>query len=140
KPVDYHRAGVPLYIVVDQVREGGLRTLHGYHWTPDSYDEVALDEEGRLLIEALGVRLGLRDNRLVCYDAETGEELGNYTAVEQARRAAEERLRAEEEARRAAEERLRREEEARRAVEARLRELEAEINRLRGGGTLPPDP
>jgi colicin import membrane protein len=157
---EYYRAGVPLYVIVDQEREDGPRRVLAYRHTPQGYQAVALDDRGRVLLDQLGVRLGLRDNRIVCWDAATDEEVGNYVrqaqareAAEQqaraeadarraaeeraraeadARRAAEERARAEADARRAAEERARAEADARQAAEQRLRDLEAELRRLRG--------
>ena len=104
KPPEYHQAGVPLYIIVDQKEEDGPRRLLAYRNTPAGFVPEPLDERGRVLLKPLGVLLGLRDNRVVCYDAKTGEEIRDYTGETQARQAA----------------------------EARLRELEAEMRRLRG--------
>jgi Uma2 family endonuclease len=157
---EYYRAGVPLYVIVDQEREDGPRRIVAYRRTPQAYEAVVLDERGRVLLEELGVRLGLRDNHLVCWDAATDAELGDYTQVEQARAVAEQAARAEADARQAAEGRARAEADARQAAEGRaqaeadarqaaegraqaeadarqaaeqrLRDLEAELRRLRG--------
>jgi Uma2 family endonuclease len=118
KPDEYHQAGVPLYVIVDQKGEEGPRQLLAYRHTPEGYVLEELDEYGRVLLEPLGLRLGLKDNRVVCFDAQTGDELGDYTQ--------------EHEARQAAEQDRQREAQARQAAEQRLREVEAELRRLRG--------
>jgi colicin import membrane protein len=99
----YHRARVPLYVIVDREEEEGPVTLIGYQYAPQQYEEMPLDAQGRLWLEPLRVWLGTRGNRVVCYDGVTGQELGDYTRVSQDLAAA----------------------------EVRVRELEAEINRLR---------
>jgi colicin import membrane protein len=135
KPVDYHRLGIPLYVLIDQQRKHGARQLHGYRWTPSGYEELPLDAGGRLLLEPVGLQLALEDGWVTCYDAVTGERVGDYQEIAEAlqeerkaRRAAEERQRQEAEARRAAEERQRQEADARRAAEERQRQ-EAEARR-----------
>ncbi len=129
KPVDYHRLGVPLYVILDQVRKNGPRILHGYRWTPSGYEELPLDAGGRLLLEPVGLQLALEDGWLACYDASTGERLGDYHEIAQAlkeertlRQTAEERQRQEAAARLAAEERQRQEAAARQAAEERQRQ------------------
>ncbi len=127
KVAEYYQAGVPVYVIVDQEREDGPRELRGYQWTPTGYAPIPLNAQGRLPLPSLGLHLGMRANRVVCYDAQTGEEIGDYTQVDEARQR-------EAEARRAAEAQARREAEARQTAEARLQELEAELRRLRGEG------
>jgi Uma2 family endonuclease len=124
---EYYRAGVPLYVIVDQEREHGPRQLRGYQQTPTGYQPIPPDAHGRLPLPFLGLSLGLVDDRLVCDDAQTGAVIGDYTAVDEARVAAEAQARCEAEARQS-------ESAARQAAEARLRELEAELRRLRGAG------
>lgn len=119
---EYHEAGVPLYVIVDQEREAGPRQLRGYRRTPRGYEPIPLEESGRLLLEPLRLYLGLRENRVVCFDADTGEEIGDYAAVTYARQDAERRAREEAEARALAEQ--------------RVRDLEAELRRVAG---RPPD-
>lgn len=104
KPPEYHRAGVPLYVIVDQRRENGPRELRAYRNTPDGFVPLPLDPQGRIELEPLGLLVGLRENRVVCFDAATGEEIPDYTGEARARQAA----------------------------EARVRELEEELRRLRG--------
>jgi colicin import membrane protein len=100
KPPEYHRARVPLYIMVDQKKEGGPRQLRVFRHAPQAYIEETPES---VIIPELGIRLGLRDNRVVCWDTETGEELGDYTAALQALEAAEQEARSEAQARQAAE-------------------------------------
>lgn len=129
---EYHQAGVPMYVLVDQQREGGPRRLVGYRHTPDGYEPIPLDAQGRLFLEPVGLWLALRDERVVCFDADTGEELRDYVQERLARQDAEQREQAEAQARRTAEQREHAEADARRAAEQRLQELEAELRRLRG--------
>jgi Uma2 family endonuclease len=89
---EYYQVGVPLYVIVDQEREDGPRHVLCYRNTPQGYTPVPLDQNGRLPLEPLGLSLGLRDDHVVCYEATTGEEIGDYTQVDQARRAAEQRI------------------------------------------------
>ena len=156
----YHRAGVPLYVILDEEEEDGPLRLLGYRYTPQAYVSFLPDAHGRLPVEPLGLYLTVVGDRVAIFDAATGEELGDYIAVcealeaevrareaaEKARVEAEERMREETQARLAAEqgqaeaqERAREEtqarkaaEQAQQAAESRLRDLEAELQRLRG--------
>ena len=126
KPVDYHRLGIPLYVLIDQQRKHGPRHLHGYRWTPSGYEELPLDAGGRLLLESVGIQLALEDGWLACYDADTGERLGDYQEIAEAlqeertaRHVAEEQRRQETAARQIAEERQQQETAARQAAEVR---------------------
>ncbi len=115
----YARARVPLYVIVDTARrrrQPVLRLL-GYQLTPDGYQSLALDEQGRLWLEPVRCWLGIQENEIVCYD-EAGQALGDYRALAAA-------LAQETEARAEAERRAE-------AAETRLRELEAELRRLQG--------
>jgi colicin import membrane protein len=115
---EYHQVRVPLYVLIDQEGEAGPRRVVAYRYTAARYVRLRPDRQGRVLLKPLGLWLGMEDQLAVCYDAETGERLGDYGQVEQARRTAE-RLASEQG-------------EARRAAEQRVRDLEAELRRLRG--------
>jgi Uma2 family endonuclease len=114
----YHRAQVPLYVIVDREQAEGPITLKGYRYAPQRYEEIPLDAQGRLWLEPLGVWLGTRGNQVVCYDGVTGKEIGDYAQVSQ-------------EAERLSQETERLNQELA-AAEARNRELEAELRHLRG--------
>jgi colicin import membrane protein len=139
----YHRAGVPLYVLVDEEQEEGPLRLVGYRHEPRGYAPLPLDEQGRLLIEPFGLYLVVVGERVAILDAATGDELGDYVAVsealeaevrarqaaekareeaEQARQAAEQRQRGEAEARQAAEQARQAAEQAREAAEGREQE------------------
>ena len=150
----YHRARVPWYVIADVTYEADnerrielilyRRTVRGYRREPP-------DERGRVWLEPVGVWLGLTRNarggfmRLVCYDPETDQEIGDYRAISRAleeeararRRAERARRRAERQAlaeTRAREEAERAREEAERAREAEAsarEEAEATIHSLR---------
>ncbi|MCI0458785.1 MAG: Uma2 family endonuclease [Gemmataceae bacterium] len=127
----YHRAGVPLYVIVDQQEEGGPLELIAYRHQPQGYVRLSLDERGRLPLEVLGLELALFGDRVALFDAQTGEELGDYTevcetleaevkarlAAEQKCAEAERREREQVEAREIAEQARQLEEEARQAAE-----------------------
>ncbi len=108
---EYYRARVPLYVLVDQEQEDSPRQIVGYRRGVRKYERLPLDGQGRLLLGPLNLLLGLRNERVVCWDADTGEEIQDFTAMAQARSAAES-------ARAAAEAALA-------AAQARIRELEA---------------
>jgi hypothetical protein len=133
KVVEYHAALVPLYVIVDREREEDWPILRGYRWAPLAYEPIALDDRDCLLLEGLGLRLCANQNRIALYDAQSGEELGDYTAISQAleaeiaaREAAQQQARLAQERARVAEQRARAEEESRqRAEEAQQRAEEA---------------
>jgi Uma2 family endonuclease len=135
----YHRYRVQLYVIVDREGEDDSPRLIGYQRRPRQYAKLPPEDGGRLWLEPIGVYLGVRDGRVVAYDGDTGEELGDYTAVsaaleaEQAR-AAEAETRAEAERQRADAEKQRAD-----AAEARLRQLEAAL-RTSQPPTAPPGP
>ncbi len=102
----YYRAGVPFYIIVDELPEySGPRRLRlmGYRRGRYGYERIQPDEQGRLWLEPVGVWLSTEDGRVVCYDRD-GQRI--LTAVE--------------------------ERQARSAAEARVRQLEAELRRRNG--------
>ena len=153
KLVEYHQAKVALYVIVDQKKAGGPRELLAFGRKSTGYVKKKLDRRGRILVKQLGIRIGLQNNRVVCFDAETDHELGDYVQIvqalqaaeqarqnaeqarqnaEQARQNAEERASEEAQARRAAELARQNAEEAFRASESRVQELEAELRRSRG--------
>ena len=126
------------YIIVDREEEDGPWHLLGYQRAPRRYLPMPKDERGRLWLDDLGLWLGIKGDKVVCYDGQTDEEIGDYTEVserlkEETARAqvAEASLAAEAEARRAAEAQRAAEAEARQAAEQRTKELEAELARLK---------
>ena len=146
----YHRYRVPLYVILDREREDNPPRLIGYHWRPRRYVPLPPEDDGRLWLEPVGLYLGVRDGRVVAYDGDTGEELGDYTAVSAAlaaeqqradaeheradgekQRADAERQRTDAEKKRADVERQRADAEKQRAdsAAARIQQLEAELLR-----------
>ncbi len=114
----YELVGVPQYVIVDAVRgeQFVVPRLLGYRLGPAGYQGQALDEHGRLWLEAPRLWLGVVEGEVVCYD-EAGRALGDYTAVTAALAAEQAALAAEQA--------------ARAGLEARVRELEAELRRRR---------
>ena len=128
---EYFRAGVPLYAIVDQVRENAQRELIGYRRGKRRYVRLPLDEQGRLLLAPVGLLLGLRDNRVVCFHADTGEEIPTMTGMAQAHQQAEQARQQAEQARDAEVQARHQAEAALAAARSRLRELEAQQARPR---------
>jgi Uma2 family endonuclease len=77
----YHRAGVPLYVILDEEEEEGPLRLLGYRYAPQAYIPFGPDEQGRLPLELLGLYLTVLGDRVAIFDAATGQEQGNYVAV-----------------------------------------------------------
>lgn len=75
---EYHRARVPLYVIVDQERVGAPRQIIGYRRGSRKYVSMPLDEQGRLLLEPVHLLVGLREERVACWDADTGEEIPDF--------------------------------------------------------------
>lgn len=86
---EYYRARVPLYAIVDQLRVGGPRQIVGYRRGARKYASIPLDEQGRLLLEPVRLLMGLHGERVVCWDADTGEEIPDFAQMAQARQEAE---------------------------------------------------
>ena len=157
----YARVGVPRYVLVDALVAGheGVPQVIGYELVEGRYQELALDERGRLWLAPVQVWLGVADGELVCYDA-ADQPVGDYqtlaadlaaerqalaaerqalAAERQARQAADQQVEAERQARTDAEQRAtvaehqaQAEAAARAALEVHLREIEAELRRLHG--------
>lgn len=153
KFIEYHKAGVPTYIIIDRKKEDDWPTIRAYRAGPEKYEPLALDDRDCLLLPGIGLRLCSNQNRVVLYDANTGEEVGDYAAItealeaeaaarkkaeEQAREAREQARLAEQarqkadEARQKADDRLAAEQAARADLERELRELK---ENLQGGGS-----
>jgi colicin import membrane protein len=133
----YHRAGVPTYIIADARESPSGRRLEliEYRYAAKRYERIAPNAGGRIRLEALNVWLGITlyrttgTDRLACFDPDTNEEIGDYTAVRQAHaNELEARLRAEAQTAEALAQAAA-EAQARIAAEARIRELEALLKR-----------
>ena len=129
----YEQASIPLYLIVDMRRWKGAEQLHiiAYSLTSTGYEVLAPDQRGWYWVESVSVWLGLRDNRVLCFDV-AGNPIGDYKAINAARAAAEARAKTAEARAKTAEARAAAEAEARAQTEARVRELEAELRQLRG--------
>jgi Uma2 family endonuclease len=134
----YHRAGVPLYAIVDrhQTRAGVDLGLFGYRMDPvlqNHYMPIALDARGRLWLETVGLWLATENGQAVCYD-DKGNRSSDYVGLDRAKKEADARAAAEAKARQAADARAQ-------GADARNKELEAELQRLRAQGQgRPPNP
>jgi Uma2 family endonuclease len=77
----YHQLGIPLYALIDQEVEDGPRWVRAYCWTAAQYAEIVADAQGRLMLAPLGLLLGMREGHAVCFDARTGQEMGDYARI-----------------------------------------------------------
>jgi colicin import membrane protein len=157
----YEQAGVPLYIIADvKLEKDNERRIQfiTYRLTATGYQCTRSDQQSRVWLDPVQLWLGVtRDrlggfNRLACFDPETGEEVGDYTAISEAlvesqalvaaatqarseaergRDAAERGRDEAERGRDEAEERARAEANARAEAEERIRQLEAQLKRPR---------
>jgi Uma2 family endonuclease len=127
----YHKIGISIYVIIDQEGEGGPRSVRAYRWKPSHYAEIESDDQYRIDLPLLGLTLGVRDNRVVCWDLRTFEELGDYSQVvrerEKAKRLLEEADRLSEEREKVMEEQVL----ARQKAERRANEVEKEADRQR---------
>jgi len=151
---EYERVGLEYYIIIDRVKQRSnvQRRVLGFHWTPQGYEKLPLNEQGWLWLEPVRVWVTWEDDEIVCYD-EQGKSIPNYLAVTQAwveaeakaEAAATARVEAEAKAEAAATARVEAESKAHAAeakaesevkarveLEARLQQLEAELRRLQG--------
>jgi Uma2 family endonuclease len=126
---EYYRARVPLYVIVDWKGPGHPRQLLGYRRRKGGYAPMRLDRQGRLRIPTLKVQLGLRDEWLVCYDEDTGEEIGTYEQLSEERDAARQERDAARQERDAARQERDAAQQERDAAEGRIRQLEEELRR-----------
>ncbi len=154
----YYQAGVACYVVVNSKIRAASRKeawLVGYRYTPDGYEPIPIDDQGRLWVAPLNLWLKIVDRQIRCIDGATGELIEPFveqvfarqaaearalvataaqlTAEEQAR-TAEEQARAATTARLAAEAQARAELATRVDLEAQMAAMQAELRRLRGEG------
>ncbi len=124
---EYHAAGVPLYVIIDQEKEDAPRHVRALRYRDSGYEELPADPQG-LLLPALQLRLGLKDGRVVCTDARTGRELGDYERISRELEEADRRIAEQDQAIEQAVSQAREERLAREAAEklARQRELARE--------------
>jgi Uma2 family endonuclease len=118
---EYYQAGVPLYVIVDQEREDAPRYIRGFRWRSTGWEQLASDEQG-LLLEPLELYLGLKEGRVVLYDAQTGRELGDYERITRELEQADRRIAEQDQALEQAIEETREQRQAREAAEKLARE------------------
>jgi hypothetical protein len=124
---------------VDRKTDEGPVKVVGYRYTATRYVRMRPDAQRRYLLPGLGLRIGAKGDRVALYDADSGEEVGDYTAVTRALEAAVAAHQAEAVARQAEAAARQAEAAARQAAEsevtrlqARMRELEERMRRRNG--------
>ena len=132
KVTEYHRAGVPVYVVVNrqEVRGRPFLTVLGYRHTPEGYVRLP-EQHGGVWVESVGVSIRPLGDRVTCIDR-TGNRIADRPELVQQRdalylRATTAEAERDAELKRADAERARADEATR-----KLAELEAELRRLRG--------
>ena len=147
RAVDGHASGLQpgtgRVDVIDQEREDGPRSLHVYRPGPTRYEEIPHDADGRVLLPVLGLFIALRDDRVVCFDATTGEEIEDFSGQKRGREEAVDQLRQyKEEVEKTMTEQVEKAEKQRLvlvAAEERVRKLEEQL-RLQAGAAPPAQP
>jgi len=145
KPVIYERMGVKEYFLYDPTGAYLTPALQGFRLIDGILTEIAL-RNGQLDCVTLGIRLGLYEDDLVMFDADTNKQLLTEVEAEheamEFERSAKETERLAKEAERLAKEAERMSKEAERSVkeqeragrlaaESQVRELQEEIARLK---------
>jgi hypothetical protein len=126
----YHRARVPLYVIVDSAEVGGLRKISfkAFRWTPGGYEDFPPGDQGRIWLDPVRLWLGTAaaeyGDRVACFDPE-GREIGEYEDLKRARIEAETRLAQVEVMAAEAEARVAQESAARAEAEARAKQESA---------------
>lgn len=84
KVVQYAKAGVPEYLIIDQRRHRGqlLEEVLGYRLVGGIYQPISPDEEGRVLAATVGLWFSLRDGELIIEDRTTRKKLPNSLELE----------------------------------------------------------
>ncbi len=82
KVIQYHKAGVPLYAIVDTCEEQGVPQvrLMVHRSIPEGFVRVLPNEKGWVWLEPVGVWLAGEGQRAVCYDAE-GNRIPDYAEL-----------------------------------------------------------
>jgi colicin import membrane protein len=75
---EYYRAGVPLYVLVDQEGVDGPRRIVGHRRGAHKYVRLPLDERGRVRLSPVRLRMGLHEERVVCWDTDSDEEIPDF--------------------------------------------------------------
>ena len=156
KVKEYHKAGVPFYVIVDRhvSRSHPKMEVIGYRTTAQGYAPIEQDPEKGLWIPTVGVWFKIEADRISCRRA-NGERIADRAEIlqelrteqelrvqatrraeKEGRKAKRETQRAEQESQRAEEEKQQAEKERQRAndLERKVRELEEKLNRLTAGG------
>lgn len=143
KVVQYHRAGIPFYLIVDLRPEESAEGrpvvgLLGYCTTPQGYVRAPENEQGRVALPLAGLSVGIVDDRVAMFYAdgtrvpevrELNRELKKADAqAKELQGLTEEAVAARQQAERDA----KKEADLRQQAEDRLALIEAELKRLRG--------
>ena len=104
KPGEYWRAGLPYYVIVDEMFRRRQRQLNimGFRRGSRSWRQMRLNARGRLWLGMVNLWLGQENGQVALYDQQ-GKPIPNQQEVEQARQQAEQRATQEEQARQQAE-------------------------------------
>ena len=155
KVVEYAEAGVARYVIVDADESNGTRTISFIHYQlPDGaseYEELPISANGRVWLPEVKLWLGEEQGLVACYDPR-GRKIPNYVELDRAVMELDARSEAAEARAEAAEQAITTEVEARMAdIQARkaaerlaaekvalVAQLQAEIERLRGGNSAEP--
>jgi Uma2 family endonuclease len=90
KVVEYARAGVQEYVIVDRRRQRGqfVDEVLGYRLTEGIYQPITPDSEGHIRCDTVGLLWSLQSGSLVIEDADTGSRLLSSVELEAANESA----------------------------------------------------
>ncbi|WP_161967829.1 Uma2 family endonuclease [Fimbriiglobus ruber] len=126
KAIEYHKVGIPYYVIVDTPINPGDTTVSviGYQYMPEGYLRMSADPDRGIWIPTVGLWFRVEKSRVVCY-TEQNERVLDYMELAQRKKDFESDI---EEAK----ERTRIANAEYDELVARIAQMEAELRRLRG--------
>jgi Uma2 family endonuclease len=93
KVQEYAQAGVQEYAIIDRRKQRGqvIEEVLGYRLVEGKYLPLTPDDEGCILCQTVGLRIGLQEGRVVMVDAQTNQRLLTSLELEQRANQAEQR-------------------------------------------------
>jgi hypothetical protein len=130
KPPLYYRIGIDKYVFVDRGPRGdALAQLRCYRRGSRTWVQMTPDANGRYDLAPVSALIGVEQDLVWLYDANTGERIADHAETVREKRSAEARAKKAEARTKKAEAKVKAEAKQRAALEERVRELEARLRR-----------